>query len=372
MKVAFYKGKCIAVNVKESGERITMGVRQSSFFGRRPAHRIFTFFTASFIVLLVAGCSDSGDPASAGVIDDSPNPSEQANTSLPVDTLPEASDSLPFSGTLTLNDYDWFLDATYLGVTEITISPLTKKRIFNGSMPRRHASGNTVFRQACGSRVFRIVSAAPGTLPVQLTPCSSVIDNPGYSPTNFQFSALSPDGSKVAVEAGYYLNSDYEYWTIIYDTVTQAELARFDGLTEPMWFPDGRLLMVAGIEGLQIVDSDFLSTTVFSPGLSSSAVRNPTLSPDGSRIAFELDQQIWLMNADGTEHEVVAVGGKILRYPTWSPDGSVIAYLATPEQDRYERSIYFVDLNSGQNYSLDLHSVQSGNTNTVIGPMTWW
>jgi Tol biopolymer transport system component len=53
---------------------------------------------------------------------------------------------------------------------------------------------------------------------------------------------------------------------------------------------------------------------------------DPSWSPDGSRIAFRSersgDPEIWIMNADGSDQHCLAAGLS----PAWSPDGSKIAY----------------------------------------------
>jgi TolB protein len=53
---------------------------------------------------------------------------------------------------------------------------------------------------------------------------------------------------------------------------------------------------------------------------------DPAWSPDGTRIAFRHERkevsEIWLMNADGTDQHRLAFGIS----PVWSPDGSMIAY----------------------------------------------
>lgn len=50
---------------------------------------------------------------------------------------------------------------------------------------------------------------------------------------------------------------------------------------------------------------------------------DPAPSPDGRRIAFSRDGEIWLMNADGSRQRLLARGGS---HPVWSPDGRTIAY----------------------------------------------
>ena len=53
---------------------------------------------------------------------------------------------------------------------------------------------------------------------------------------------------------------------------------------------------------------------------------DPSWSPDGSRIAYRTDAgdvtEIWLMNADGTDQHRLTEGLS----PAWSPDGSTIAF----------------------------------------------
>lgn len=342
-------------------KQMNQQMNQQTFMGRY----LPRVMLSAVVAVWIAGCGGSNTSPTDALNGDS---SGSIVTPGPVQDSPG---SLPFYGTLTLNDYDWFLGPVFLGVTEVSINPLVKKRVFSGNYPRRHASGRTVFRQGCGSGVSRIVAAEAGSLPVALTPCSSEIENPGYTATDFEFSALSPDGSKIAVEAQFRANSTDNYWTIIFDTQSHLELARF-GKVEPMWFDDGRLLTVSPYGGFYVTDADLTSIAPFASESITGKVRNPALSPDGSRIAFELDQQIWVMNADGSEPQVVATDSRTLRFPAWSPDGSVIAYLATPRLDRYVKAIFFIDLTSNTRFILETQRVQDGNTNTFMGPITWW
>lgn len=50
---------------------------------------------------------------------------------------------------------------------------------------------------------------------------------------------------------------------------------------------------------------------------------NPDWSPDGRRIAYQRDNEIYVMNADGTGHTRLVSGAN----PIWSPNGREIAFL---------------------------------------------
>lgn len=54
-------------------------------------------------------------------------------------------------------------------------------------------------------------------------------------------------------------------------------------------------------------------------------VKHPDWSPDGQRLAVNVNDDIWVADADGSHAEAVVKGG-CCDYPAWSPDGTKLAF----------------------------------------------
>ena len=98
----------------------------------------------------------------------------------------------------------------------------------------------------------------------------------------------------------------------------------------PSWSADGTRLLAERSRGLALVSADgsLISQLPFSK------VSDPTLSPDGQRVAFTRTRPgddhpfIWTANLDGSDERPLRYGLS----PRWSPDGETIAYV---EQTTY-------------------------------------
>jgi hypothetical protein len=87
------------------------------------------------------------------------------------------------------------------------------------------------------------------------------------------------------------------------------------------------------------------------PGTES--LNNVRLSPDGRRVAlvreitpgdpFSPRRQLWLLDADGTNPELLALGAGTI---DWSPDGSTLAVTASPGGISLDSYIYTIGLDT--------------------------
>jgi TolB protein len=185
---------------------------------------------------------------------------------------------------------------------------------------------------------------ADGSGKVQIT------DNPAadFAPT------LSPDGSQVAFVSDRAGGFDI-FVTSADGSGEETNLTGPNEFAEfaPDWSPDGsRILYIADQEGLPNVwlmqtDGSGKSNITRNPD---ERQNNPAWSPDSSRIAYEFDyfvddQDISVINADGTGRFGLVATSPSENNPTWSPDGARIAY-------EKEGDIYTVKLDGSERTNL--------------------
>jgi dipeptidyl aminopeptidase/acylaminoacyl peptidase len=82
---------------------------------------------------------------------------------------------------------------------------------------------------------------------------------------------------------------------------------------------------------------------------------DPQISPDGKKIVYvrrfadpatdKRYSNLWIINADGTDHRPLTTGNRSDASPRWSPDGSRVAYLSDADG---KQQIYIRWMDSGQ------------------------
>jgi Tol biopolymer transport system component len=132
----------------------------------------------------------------------------------------------------------------------------------------------------------------------------------------------SPDSNKIA----YYVYEDgveHQIWSVDLRTGEQFQLAT--GGVSPIWTPSDEIVFEAndGWHPLMIMTSqgkDIRKCSLFEDG--DWAMR---WSRSGDNIAFLREQEIYVMNSDGSRTTRIREG-RVATGLTWSPDGQHIAY----------------------------------------------
>ena len=162
--------------------------------------------------------------------------------------------------------------------------------------------------------------------------------------------SLSPDGSQIAyarIPSGIYVvASDGGSPRLIRPGRREGHSDDEDFFRtlvfSPTFSPDGRKIayfdgMGDWGNGLRVMNADGSHVRVLIESLGEDSfdthVYRLTWSPDGSRLAFDTAQGIWVVGADGSGlTKVIRRGWK----PTWSPDGSRIAYGSSWNNAQFE------------------------------------
>jgi Tol biopolymer transport system component len=121
-----------------------------------------------------------------------------------------------------------------------------------------------------------------------------------------------------------------------------------DGRTVAFYDPTGalRTIEVDGTDELELATA----TPMIGPA---DAKRAISWSPDGSQLAFVRLENIWIVNADGSDPHALTHSGPAFGnyHPAWSPDGSTIAYwrgsINSPDGGPADAEIYTMPVNGG-------------------------
>jgi TolB protein len=213
-------------------------------------------------------------------------------------------------------------------------------RAFSGpSEPPGPAVTDTVGRIAFewyDGTSYQIYSAnADRTDITQLTDVPISVSQPTWSPDTtkiaFQGETAPGEGGRLDI---YVANADGT-------GVTQLTHGP-DSYQHPSWSPDGTTIAATrwsnGHGDIVLLPTDGSAETVVTSGRAGDSW-GPVWSPDGKRITLvsnrdangELNDEIWVMNADGSDPVDLTNSPAYDRDPTWSPDATRIAFFTGPE-----------------------------------------
>ena len=157
----------------------------------------------------------------------------------------------------------------------------------------------------------------------------------------------SDDGDRIARTQFDANGSDY--FLIVTDVTTGDEL-RFDLLcTSKDWIWSQILFTDDGIQSIDI-NSRIVTTVIDGAELSCKTVQ---VSPDGSRIAFQGGNELYVADADGSGRRVLSPSGGT--QPAWSPDGSMIVYVKMLPGNPYDSRnnvLWLIDVETGDERQL--------------------
>jgi len=172
----------------------------------------------------------------------------------------------------------------------------------------------------------------------------SVIKGTGNSGvmSSMAYPQVSPNGKYVSLTIFGYNQQIYDKdCVVVFDIITGKEIARFDGKYGASWTKENGLIMAGSYKaasvngqeyhsknpGIFLLAPDLSTINRIDPDLDDPAPYHPSLSPDGRKVAFILNNHVWTMNIDGSDlkQNTDVDNDNIETFPVWSPDGKWIA-----------------------------------------------
>lgn len=188
-----------------------------------------------------------------------------------------------------------------LGVYRVDATGGGLRRLTAGSAPAWSPDG-TLIAFVRGGGVFAIKPDGTGERRLTTTARKTI------GPLSW-----SPDSTRIAVSRG------GDIYSVGADGTGEARLTTTRRLeAQPAWSPDGARIAYVDGSKIAVINSDGTGVT-----RSRSDGASPTWSPDSKRIAF-VDQDLSVVNADGTGRRRLSSAHDSLGSPQWSPNGDAV------------------------------------------------
>ena len=154
-------------------------------------------------------------------------------------------------------------------------------------------------------------------------------------PADDTYPSPSPDGTRIAFTSNR-SGQDELFLLDLFDGGRLAQLTSLGGLA-PTWSSDNSQICFSRYSANAYLGV-FQSLYVLTVGsgletLIANVGEDPAWSPAGNTIAYSMNGNIWTINSDGTNAIQVTASGQNSRQPTWSPDGTKIIFQSSQSGD---------------------------------------
>ena len=205
-----------------------------------------------------------------------------------------------------------------------------------------HLIADAIYKRLTGEDGYfdtRIVYVSESGPKTKLVKRLSIMDQDGYNNrylTDGSHLVLTPRFSPTAQEITYlsYFHNTPRVYIYNIDSGQQEVLGDFPGMTfAPRFSPDGNkvvMSLITGGDNSELYSMDLRTRNIVQLTNNPAIDTSPSYAPDGSRITFNSDrggsQQIYVMDADGSQVRRVSFGDGRYATPVWSPRGDLIAF----------------------------------------------